>query len=88
MEAPSKSWKDGLLEGFKGIEELEAQKQTEREKMVEFIYNEQYDLYLSSESELKRLDAETEKLWASTRVNRERWNIERAIHKEKKPEVH
>jgi hypothetical protein len=88
MEAPSKSWKDSLLEGFKGIEELEAQKQMERKKMIESIYNEQYDLSLSSESELKRLDAETEKLWASTRVNRERWSIERVIPKEKRPAVH
>jgi hypothetical protein len=86
MEASSKTWKDSLLEGFRKIEELEFRKQRGREKMVEFIKNEQYDFYLMLESELKKMDVETEDLWGSIKVTRERWKIERAIHKEKKPE--
>jgi hypothetical protein len=83
MEASKQSWKDALLEGLKRIEEFEIRKQLERKMMVEFVTNEEYDLYLMSESNLKKMDAETEELWAGIKVNRERWKIERAIHKEK-----
>ena len=83
MEASKQSWKDALLEGLKRIEEFEIRKQLERKMMVEFVTNEEYDLYHMSESNLKKMDAETEELWAGIKVNRERWKIERAIHKEK-----
>ena len=83
MEASKQSWKDGLLEGLKRIEEFEIRKQLERKMMVEFVTKEEYDLYLMSESNLRKLDSETEELWAGIKVNRERWKIERAIHKEK-----
>ena len=86
MEASSKTWKDSLLEAFGKIEELEFRKRKGREKMVELIKNEQYDFYLMVESELKKMDIETERLWSSVKVTRERWKIDRAIHKEKKPE--
>ena len=85
MEVRNKTWKNNLLEGFRRIEELELRKRMGREKMVEFIKNEQYDLYLMLENELKKMDVETENLWGSIKVTRERWKIERVIHKEKKP---
>ena len=83
MEAPKQSWKDALLEGLKRIEELETRKQEERKMMAEFVTNEEYDLYLISESNLKRMDTETEELWTNIKVARERWKIEKAVHKEK-----
>jgi hypothetical protein len=83
MEASKQSWKDTILEGLRRIEEFEIRKQLERKMMVECVTNEEYDLYLMSESNLKKMDAETEELWAGIKVNRERWKIERAIHKEK-----
>ena len=86
MEVRNKTWKDNLLEGFRRIEELELRRRMGREKMVEFIKNEQYDLYLMLENELKKMDVEAEDLWSSIKVTRERWKIDRAIHKEKKPE--
>jgi hypothetical protein len=64
MEASKQNLKDALLEGLKRIEELEIRKQLERKMMVEFVTNEEYDLYLLSESNLKKMDAETEELWA------------------------
>jgi len=60
MELRNKTWKDNLLEGFRRIEEVEMRKRMGREKMVEFIKNEQYDLYLILENELKKMDMETE----------------------------
>ena len=84
MEVRNKTWKDNLLEGFRRIEELELRKRMGREKMVEFIKNEQYDLYLMLENELKKMDVEAEDLWSSIKVTRERWKIDRAIGKEKK----
>ena len=83
MEASKHNWKEMLLEGLKRIGELETRKQEERRMMVEFVRNEEYDLYLMSESNLKKMDAETDELWTNIKVNRERWKIEKTIRKEK-----
>ena len=83
METTRQNWKDALLDGLKRLEELETRKQEERKKMIEFVTKEEYDLYLVSESNLRKMDAETEELWANIKVYRERWRIEKAIHKEK-----
>ena len=57
MEAPKHNWKEMLLEVLKRIGELETRTQEERRMMVEFVRNEEYDLYLMSESNLKKMDA-------------------------------
>jgi hypothetical protein len=85
MEEVKNNWKKRILQNFQRIEELESEKKKEREKMVNFANKEQYDEYLTSESRIKTLDDEIEELWADVRVNRERWKIDRAIQKNKKP---
>jgi hypothetical protein len=85
MEEVKNNWKERILQNFQRIEELESEKKKEREKMVNFANEEQYDEYLTSESRIKTLDDEIGELWADVRGNRERWKIDRAIQKNKKP---
>ena len=83
MEETKYDWQANLLQTLQRIEELEAKKKKEREKMISLVKEKRYEHFLISESEMKKIDAEVGILWTYVRANRDKWAIERAIDKEK-----